>query len=420
MNIVDRWHTKKPPKAGGVAPCKQHEGLYPKAEHGKGHRWQVRWRDADGKQCSANRPKKTGKDPEVHAEALAAKIKRDLDTGTYVAPDAAAVTLEAYGRQWEKGQTSDHSSRETVSGRLKLWVYPRIGGQRLSLLAARPSLIQQWIKGMERDGLGASSIGDVARIVSSIFIAAMDDGLISKNPLRAKSVRLPKVPERKVVPWTVGTLRDVRAEMPPRFRAMVDLGAGCGMRQGEISAIGVDDIAFLTRAVSVRRQIRVVRNTPVFAPPRFGKTREVPLENSVGLALSAHLADYPPVAVTLPWLHPDGELVTVRLVFTRLDGRPLDRTYLNREWRGARKACGVEHSRANGMHILRHTFASACLAEGVDIRTLAEFLGHVDPAFTLRTYSHLMPNAADRTRRAIGRFLSGDASESAPDVPSVR
>jgi hypothetical protein len=36
------------------------------------------------------------------------------------------------------------------------------------------------------------------------------------------------------------------------------------------------------------------------------------------------------------------------------------------------------------MHALRHYFASALLANGVDIRALAAYLGHHDPGFTLR------------------------------------
>ncbi len=44
---------------------------------------------------------------------------------------------------------------------------------------------------------------------------------------------------------------------------------------------------------------------------------------------------------------------------------------------------------------------SACLANGVDIRALSEYLGHHDAGFTLRTYTHLMPDAADRARQAI-------------------
>ena len=57
----------------------------------------------------------------------------------------------------------------------------------------------------------------------------------------------------------------------------------------------------------------------------------------------------------------------------------------------------------------RHNFASACLHNGVDIRALAEYLGHHDPDFTLRTYVHLMPDAGDRMRAAVDRMLGGEA-----------
>jgi hypothetical protein len=50
---------------------------------------------------------------------------------------------------------------------------------------------------------------------------------------------------------------------------------------------------------------------------------------------------------------------------------------------------------------------------------VAEFLGHADPGFTLRTYSHLMPDAADRARKAMNAFFEGKVvSGSALDVPS--
>jgi integrase len=58
---------------------------------------------------------------------------------------------------------------------------------------------------------------------------------------------------------------------------------------------------------------------------------------------------------------------------------------------------------------------SAWRAQGVDVRTVAEYLGHADPGFTLKPYAHLMPDVADRARIAMGAFLSR-----APGVPSVR
>lgn len=421
MSVADRWHTKKPRKAGGmpVAKCRQHD-MYPGAEHGKGDRWQVRWYDLNGEQRSANRPKKNGQDPATSAEAYDAKIASELNAGTYVDPGAGAVTLETYGRQWESGRTSDHTTRELVAGRLKRHVWPRIGHHRMDVLARRPSMIQQWIKAMETDGLGASTIATIVGLVSSIFIAAMDDGLVSRNPCRAKSVQLPKPPEKKIVPLTRATAARVATALPKRYQAMVDLGVGCGHRQGEIFGLAEEDVRFLERRVQVVRQIRQVRGKLVFAPPKGGKTRDVPLGEQPGLALSAHMADVPPVEVTLPWLHPEGELVTVRLVFTAPGGKPIRRQDFGEIWRCARRAAGIPDTPEHGMHILRHTFASACLALGVDIRTLADDLGHSDPAFTLRVYAHLMPDAGDRTRRAVDAWFTEEvnAPASALHVPS--
>jgi hypothetical protein len=41
-------------------------------------------------------------------------------------------------------------------------------------------------------------------------------------------------------------------------------------------------------------------------------------------------------------------------------------------------------------HKLRHTFASVLIACGVDPISVMKQLGHTDPAFTLRTYAHMM------------------------------
>jgi integrase len=43
-----------------------------------------------------------------------------------------------------------------------------------------------------------------------------------------------------------------------------------------------------------------------------------------------------------------------------------------------------------GFHSFRHTCASILLDSGKNIRQVAAWLGHEDPAFTLRTYAHLM------------------------------
>ena len=59
------------------------------------------------------------------------------------------------------------------------------------------------------------------------------------------------------------------------------------------------------------------------------------------------------------------------------------------------------NDRRDGMHALRHYYASVLLAEGVSIRELAEYLGHSDPGFTLRTYIHMLPDSHERAIKAI-------------------
>jgi integrase len=37
----------------------------------------------------------------------------------------------------------------------------------------------------------------------------------------------------------------------------------------------------------------------------------------------------------------------------------------------------------------------------VSIKELAEYLGHADAGFTLRTYTHLVPSSHERARQAV-------------------
>ena len=59
-------------------------------------------------------------------------------------------------------------------------------------------------------------------------------------------------------------------------------------------------------------------------------------------------------------------------------------------------------------HSLRDTHASWCLANGVDLKTLSERLGHADEATTLRIYAHVLPGrdrAAAETFERVSRTL---------------
>ncbi|GGO16945.1 hypothetical protein GCM10011576_30380 [Micromonospora parathelypteridis] len=69
-------------------------------------------------------------------------------------------------------------------------------------------------------------------------------------------------------------------------------------------------------------------------------------------------------------------------------------------------AAGITPIRATGMHALRHFYASSLPDAGESIKALVSYLGHADPGFTLRVYTHLMPASEERTRIAIDRLFS--------------
>lgn len=445
MAVSDRWHTRKPRIVDGkpVPPCKAHSKgstvLYPLDVHGQGDRWQVRYRDEEGKQKSRNFAKRGGTkaevDPEQFALAYDAKVRADLNARTYTDPTLGSVTLETYAKQWRANLAASTNSLVTIDKRLA-HIYdveagPKsrraqgsspIGSASMAELAKKPSAIQQWIKSLERKGLGANYIGQIADTLSSIFIAAMDDGVVARNPLRAKSVTLPTPPERLIVPWTAPMVVAAAESLGERDAGIAYLGAGAALRQGEIFGIAEDDIEFLgrKRMIHVRRQVMLVDKQLVFSLPKGDKVRDVPLSDELGLRLAAQIQACPPAPVTLPWETPAGKPHTVKLLFVRPDGNPhCHQTFVHR-WHKARRAAGATHTPENGMHILRHTAASAWLAGGVDIKRVSAWLGHKDPGFTLRTYIHLMPGDEDQGRSAMDAFFqSGESKINNPRARNV-
>jgi integrase len=160
--------------------------------------------------------------------------------------------------------------------------------------------------------------------------------------------------------------------------------------------------------------VKYVRNQLTFGPPKYGTGRDVPLPDALAVVLSEHLREFPPVTVELPWGDPGAarvRRVKVPLLFTSRESRALNKNYINAfVWKPALTEAGIPPVRNNGMHALRHFCASNWLEHGVSIRAVAEYLGHRDEGFTLRTYTHLMPSAEDKTRQASdGVFLDAES-----------
>jgi integrase len=300
----------------------------------------------------------------------------------------------------------DESSRETTEIRVRKHIIPFFRPR--SVAAITPSLVREWDTGLV-GVLAVATRSTAFAHLSAIMTAAVDDGLIAKNPCAAKSVTKPQQITRKVVPWDTEIVSAIRSGLTPRYRPMVDIGASCGPRQGEIFGLAPHDFDFDAGWLNVRRQVKRVHSRLVFGLPKNDKERRTPLPESVCRLMKTYPDDFAPVSITLPWEDPfRGELITVPLVFTTPRLNAINRATFNRKaWHPAITGAGLEQTRVTGMHALRHFFASMLLDAGESITVVAEYLGHSDPAFTLPVYTHLMPTSDRRARQVFDGLFDG-------------
>jgi hypothetical protein len=70
-------------------------------------------------------------------------------------------------------------------------------------------------------------------------------------------------------------------------------------------------------------------------------------------------------------------------------------------------------SRDNGTDA--STRVGAAVEDDVSVKALTEYLGHDDPGFTLRVYTHLLQASEDRARQAVDRALADTGRQAAAD-----
>lgn len=381
-SIADRWHTTKRDSGRRVRSPR----------YGSGKRWQVRYRDPDGRSRNRSFERK------VDAERFLVELQYKLNRGAYVDERAGRVVFAEFAAEWIERQLIQPTTRAALETRLRVHILPEWAAW--PLVRITPAAVQRWLRALSED-LSSGYVRLLLVNFGSILQAAVDDGLLPSNPARLAGTRMPAPSARKVRPWSAERVLAVIEKMPVPLRPLVIVAAGCGLRQGEAFGLRVQDVDFLRHELHVRQQIRIEATRPVPALPKYGRVRSVPLPEWVGLELAQHLERMSP----LP-----GDLTeaptTAGLLFYSRERKPLNRNYFNQAvWRPALREAGVPNERDNGMHALRHACASLWLEHGVSIKAVSEYLGHADPGFTLRVYTHVMPASGDKARKAVDTAL---------------
>lgn len=157
------------------------------------------------------------------------------------------------------------------------------------------------------------------------------------------------------------------------------ISVNTGMRLGEIAGLRWEDVDFKNGVIFVRRTVQRILDTSnsdaktikvITSPKSESSNREVIMTDYVMEYLKTYKNFY--------------HAKDSDYVVTNSDAVPEPRC-IQRKFKTICSKLGIEDI---NFHILRHTFATNCLINGVDVKALSEILGHSDIAITLNTYVH--------------------------------
>ena len=224
--------------------------------------WEVRYRAPDG-----GSRRKRGFPIKRAARTFLAEVEHTKATGAFV--EAGRLTFGDYAERWRENQVHRPSTAAQLETNLRRHVLPHFGPRPIG--AIKPSDVQAWVKGRTLE-LAPATVVLLARYVGSIFRAAVADDLIRKSPM--VGIKLPKVERARVEPLATDAVEMLLSNMPERYRALVVLWAGTGLRQGEAFGLTLDRVDFLRRTLTVDRQLVLMPGAPpVLGPPKTDASR---------------------------------------------------------------------------------------------------------------------------------------------------
>jgi integrase len=388
--------------------------------------YRANWRDAAGRQRA--KTFRTKRD----AAAYIAEVETSLNRGSYVDPHAGRVRFGDYARRWLAARNNEITTAARDASIMRNHVVPRWGSAPLAKI--EHLAVQQWVTELGAQ-LSPATVTECFRLTSAVLKTAVRDRLIGHNP--CEGVRLTRRRRMDTDDRVIGRhelVTQLLPAVPPRYRTLVALAGGTGLRWGECAGLrwdAVDLAAGVVRVVRVAVEVSGHVSDKPYPKSRAGR-RVVPLPAFVVELLAAYRRTYA-----------DGRS---GLVFTSRSGEALRRgTFRARIWRPSLVRAGllgkvVEVGKARLMacwqdrggheqskefttrpaaiahvvkyahgglrfHDLRHSYATWLVSAGVPINDVSAVMGHEQTSTTLDRYTHPSQDRDRRVRSVFADFL---------------
>jgi site-specific recombinase XerD len=327
--------------------------------------WWIRWSDASGKRHLEKAGRRGDaidllnkrQHEKLLRKKLPEKLRGPLITFGQIAKDALAHSREENGE------------RSTEEFALKLAIIAPAFDNRAAEGITKQD-IQEWLmEQTEKRNWSPATRNRYQAAFSLVFRVALDNEKLTINPasrIKRKAEHNDRI--RFLSVEEESKLTAVIRENWPQYLPAFFISLHTGMRLGEQFGLQWPQVSLTRKSITLDRT-------------KAGKTRHVPL-NSVALAAFKELKKGKD---------------TQGSVFLNTERQPLRSS---RDWfEPAIEKAGLKNYT---WHCNRHTFASRLVMAGVDIRTVAQLMGHSTIQMTMR-YAHLAP---EHTQSAVDRLVS--------------
>lgn len=308
------------------------------------------------------------------------------------------MTVDAWFEYWinnVKCENIRYNTRRNYIQRYENNIKPIIGNMPLNNV--KPLHCQNVLNQMAGE-YANSTIGQSRITMCVLFESAVENGMLSKNPItkavRCASGRKSKDRGALTIEEQSAFIRAIKGGSNYNQYVLV---LQTGLRVGELTALKWSDIDFEKRVLHVSRSMEYVHSECSW---KTGMTksksgnRDIPLTKEAVLVLKKQRKKI------------DGmKLVSMEFsghVFLNRNGEPTKRSSYNKDLSRTAEKIGIKPF---SMHTLRHTFATRCIEAGMKPKTLQAIMGHSDISTTMNMYVHVTEHERVREVEQIEGML---------------
>ena len=302
------------------------------------------------------------------------------------------IRFDDWADQWYQSHKENVKPTTAEGYRYTLRILKDHFGRR-KLAEIKAMDIEQFLRGLRKDGRSDSAIAQCRGMLFQIFRKAVANDYLMKNPVEyAEKMR--KGPPKRKEAFTAEEVRYLMENLPEnKIGWSIRLLLGTGMRTQELLGLEPRHIARDGSTITIEQAlVRIKGSVAIGTPKSYDSYRMIPVPPMVQYCALA-LRDTTDKFI---WNSP------------KIQDHPCNPSHFSTQFQ--KVLDGMDNVRTLTPHCCRHTFVSQLQSLGVSVETIQSIVGHADLDMT-RHYLHVQENirleAVERFSEAFSRKGKG-------------